>query len=76
MRAVQVVCCGRRSSRRDGAFAAMREGALVRIFEESAFPRLKVCGEFLSPAILPLIRRAGCEAGGSFTLAPDSDGER
>jgi flavin-dependent dehydrogenase len=35
------------------AFAAMREGAPVRIFEKSAFPRHKVCGEFLSPAILP-----------------------
>jgi hypothetical protein len=45
------------------AFAAMREGAAVRIFETSAFPRHKVCGEFLSPAILPLLRRAGCEAG-------------
>src|SRR5664279_2679803 len=45
------------------AFAAMREGAGVRIFEKSAFPRHKVCGEFLSPAILPLLRRAGCEAG-------------
>jgi hypothetical protein len=45
------------------AFAAMREGAPVRIFEKSAFPRHKVRGEFLSPAILPLLRRAGCEAG-------------
>ena len=45
------------------AFAAMREGAGVRIFEKSAFPRHKVCGEFLSPAILPLLRRAGCDAG-------------
>src|ERR1035437_6188765 len=45
------------------AFAAMREGASVRIFENSAFPRHKVCGEFLSPAILPLLSRAGCEAG-------------
>jgi hypothetical protein len=41
----------------------MREGAPVRIFEKSIFPRHKVCGEFLSPAILPLLRRAGCEAG-------------
>ena len=45
------------------AFAAMREGAGVRIFKKSAFPSHKVCGEFLSPAILPLLRRAGCEAG-------------
>ena len=36
------------------AFAAMREGAPARIFEKSAFPRHKVCGEFLSPAILPM----------------------
>ena len=45
------------------AFAAMREGAEVRIFEKSAFPMHRVCGEFLSPAILPLLRRAGCEVG-------------
>jgi flavin-dependent dehydrogenase len=44
------------------ALAAMREGAAVRISEKSAFPRHKVCGEFLSPAILPLLRRAGCGA--------------
>src|SRR5450759_765911 len=44
------------------ALAAMREGAPVRISEKSAFPRHKVCGEFLSPAILPLLRRAGCGA--------------
>ena len=44
------------------ALAAMRKGAPVRIFEKTAFPRHKVCGEFLSPAILTLLRRAGCEA--------------
>ena len=43
------------------ALAAMRGGASVRIFEKSAFPRHKVCGEFLSPAIATLLRRAGCE---------------
>jgi hypothetical protein len=43
------------------AIAAMRGGARVRIFEKSVFPRHKVCGEFLSPAILTLLRRAGCE---------------
>ena len=43
------------------AIAALREGAAVRIFEKSAFPRHKVCGEFLSPAILPLLGRAGCD---------------
>ena len=61
MRAVQVVGGGPAGAM--AAFAAMREGAPVRIFEKSAFPRHKVCGEFLSPAILPLLRRAGCEAG-------------
>ena len=45
------------------AFAAMREGSPRRIFEKSAFPRHKVCGEFLSPAILPLLRLADCKAG-------------
>ena len=44
------------------ALAARREGAPVRIFEKSDFPRHKVCGEFLSPGILPLLGRAGCEA--------------
>jgi 2-polyprenyl-6-methoxyphenol hydroxylase-like FAD-dependent oxidoreductase len=61
MRAVHVVGGGPAGVM--AAFAAMREGAGVRIFEQSAFPRHKVCGEFLSPAILPLLRRAGCEAG-------------
>src|ERR1035437_4448227 len=61
MRAVHVVGGGPAGVM--AAFAAMREGASVRIFEKFAFPRHKVCGEFLSPAILPLLRRAGCEAG-------------
>jgi flavin-dependent dehydrogenase len=50
MRAVHVVGGGPAGAM--AAFAAMREGAPVRIFEKSAFPRHKVCGEFLSPAIL------------------------
>src|ERR1035437_10820151 len=51
MRAVHVVGGGPAGVM--AAFAAMREGAGVRIFEKFAFPRHKVCGEFLSPAILP-----------------------
>ena len=43
------------------AIAARHDGAEVRVFEKSAFPRHKVCGEFLSPDILTLLRRAGCE---------------
>jgi hypothetical protein len=60
MRAVHVVGGGPAGVM--AALAAMREGAPVRIFEKSAFPRHKVCGEFLSPAILPLLHRAGCGA--------------
>jgi hypothetical protein len=43
------------------AIAARHDGADVRVFEKSGFPRHKVCGEFLSPDILMLLRRAGCE---------------
>jgi hypothetical protein len=42
------------------AIAARQAGAGVRVFEKSTFPRHKVCGEFLSPGILPLLRSAGC----------------
>ncbi len=41
------------------AIAALHAGAAVRIFEKSAFPRHKVCGEFLSPGVAPLIERLG-----------------
>ena len=37
------------------ALAAAREGADVRITERSQFPRHKVCGEFLSPEIAPVL---------------------
>jgi menaquinone-9 beta-reductase len=37
------------------ALAALSEGAAVTLYEKSKFPRHKVCGEFLSPEILPLI---------------------
>lgn len=58
MRTVDVVGGGPAGAM--AALAAMREGAAVRIFEKSSFPRHKVCGEFLSPAILTLLHRAGC----------------
>jgi menaquinone-9 beta-reductase len=60
MRSVDIVGGGPAGAM--AALAAMRGGAPVRIFEKSAFPRHKVCGEFLSPAILTLLRRAGCGA--------------
>jgi hypothetical protein len=42
------------------AIAARHRGASVRVFEKAAFPRHKVCGEFLSPDVLALLQRAGC----------------
>ncbi len=41
------------------AIRARLEGADVEVIERSRFPRHKVCGEFLSPEILPLLDRAG-----------------
>src|SRR4029077_265490 len=41
------------------AIAARQGGAQVRVFEKSAFPRHKVCGEFLSPEIVPLLESLG-----------------
>jgi hypothetical protein len=42
------------------AISALHAGARVRLFEKSAFPRHKVCGEFLSPAVLTMLGQAGC----------------
>jgi 2-polyprenyl-6-methoxyphenol hydroxylase-like FAD-dependent oxidoreductase len=45
-----------------GSMAAIRalgEGARVGLIERSRFPRHKVCGEFLSPEIEPLLEAAG-----------------
>ncbi len=41
------------------AIAALREGARVELFEKSPFPRHKVCGEFLSPEIAPVLEQLG-----------------
>jgi flavin-dependent dehydrogenase len=41
------------------ALAALSEGAQVRLFEKSQFPRHKVCGEFLSPEIQPALESLG-----------------
>lgn len=59
MSAVDIVGGGPAGSM--AALAAIRAGASARIFEKSTFPRHKVCGEFLSPAIVTLLQRAGCE---------------
>jgi hypothetical protein len=37
------------------SLAALRSGAAVDLFEKSQFPRHKVCGEFLSPEVIPLL---------------------
>ena len=39
------------------ALAAIEAGARVRIYEKSQFPRHKVCGEFLSPEVTPVLER-------------------
>jgi 2-polyprenyl-6-methoxyphenol hydroxylase-like FAD-dependent oxidoreductase len=39
--------------------AALKEGARVRLFEKSRFPRHKVCGEFLSPELRPALESLG-----------------
>jgi flavin-dependent dehydrogenase len=41
------------------AIAALTETPSVHIFEKSSFPRHKVCGEFLSPEIVPLLESLG-----------------
>lgn len=41
------------------ALAALGQGARVALFEKSRFPRHKVCGEFLSPEIGPLLEALG-----------------
>ena len=41
------------------AIAARRAGAPVTVIEKSSFPRHKVCGEFLSPEVLPILGELG-----------------
>lgn len=41
------------------AIAARLEGRSVTLYEKSRFPRHKVCGEFLSPEIVPLLEQLG-----------------
>jgi menaquinone-9 beta-reductase len=44
------------------AIAAITHGASAHIVERSHFPRHKVCGEFLSPEIYPLLDKLGVAA--------------
>ncbi len=41
------------------ALAALSEGLPVTLYDKSSFPRHKVCGEFLSPEIEPVLRHLG-----------------
>lgn len=41
------------------AIAAVRAGARVEIYEQSPAPRQKVCGDFLSPEVIPALERLG-----------------
>jgi menaquinone-9 beta-reductase len=41
------------------ALAALNCGAAVQVIERSRFPKHKVCGEFLSPEIAPVLDRLG-----------------
>jgi menaquinone-9 beta-reductase len=41
------------------AIAALQMGAAVNLIEKSRFPRHKVCGEFLSPEIAPVLQELG-----------------
>ena len=41
------------------AIAAALAGSRVELYDQSRFPRHKVCGEFLSPGIVPELRRLG-----------------
>ena len=41
------------------AITALQAGSAVRIYEKSKYPRHKVCGEFLSPEVLPILEKLG-----------------
>jgi hypothetical protein len=41
------------------ALEALSHGCTVCLYEQGAFPRHKVCGEFLSPELRPLLERFG-----------------
>ena len=41
------------------ALAAIREGAAIELQDRSTFPKHKVCGEFISPEIAPLLDGLG-----------------
>lgn len=57
MRSVRILGGGPSGS--SAAIAARQEGSSVVLIEKSKFPRHKVCGEFFSPEIVPLLESLG-----------------
>ncbi len=57
MQTVEIIGAGPAGSA--AALAARQEGADVRLIEKSRFPRHKVCGEYLSPEAVPVLRSLG-----------------
>lgn len=57
MRTVTVIGGGPAGSA--AAITARQYGAAVRLYEQSRFPRHKVCGEYLSPEVAPLFEQLG-----------------
>src|SRR5436190_15992620 len=57
--AVMIHIAGAGPAGSSAALAALSQGATVRLYEKSPFPRHKVCGEFLSPEIRPALESLG-----------------
>ena len=57
MSRIQIIGAGPAGS--IAAISALLRGAQIELIEKSKFPRHKVCGEFLSPEIIPVLERLG-----------------